>query len=123
MLVTAVRLDKLYWIQDKTPPKQNFILVESYNAFLSKMYEKLNFIENPVSKYKTTLINLIEYLFNFLLEELFVCLYKLVIPHPSSFLEDTVGSGLKAKHLFNEINRIWVLVVQKHNEIILNHWA
>lgn len=104
-------LGKLYWIQDKNPPKQNFILVESYNAFLSKMYEKLNFIENPVSKYKTTLINLIEYLFNFLLEELFVCLYKLVIPHPSSFLEDTVDSGLKAKHLFNEINRIWFLVV------------
>lgn len=70
MLVTAVRLDKLYWIQDRMLPKQNFILVESCNAFLSKMYEKLNFIENPVFKYKTALINLIEYLFNFLLEEL-----------------------------------------------------
>lgn len=68
MLVIAVRVDKLYWIQDKMPPKQNFILVESCNAFLSKMYyEKLNLIENPVSKYMTTLINLIEYLFDFLL--------------------------------------------------------
>lgn len=75
MLIIAVHLDKLYWIQDKMPPKQNFILVESYDAFLSKMYEKLNLIENPVSKYMITLINLIEYLFDFLLEELFVCAY------------------------------------------------
>lgn len=37
------------------------------------MYEKFNLIENPMSKYMTTWINLIEYLFDFLLEELFVC--------------------------------------------------
>lgn len=68
-------------------------------------------LRNPVSKCKTTLVNLIEYLFVSLLEELFFFLVCRVFFLPPSFqvlLEETVGSGLKEnKHLFHELSRIF----------------
>lgn len=57
-------------------------------------------LKSPVSKCKTTLVKLIEYLFVSLLEELFFFLVCRVVFIPPSFqvlLEDTVGSGLKEK--------------------------
>lgn len=58
-------------------------------------------LKSPVSKRKTTLVNLIGYLFVSLLEELFFLVYRVVFIPPSFqvLLEDTVGSGLKEKNI------------------------
>lgn len=90
VLVTAISLNKLYQIQDNE---------HKTHAFLSTMYEKFNLLKSPVSKCKTTLVNLIEYLFVSLLEELFslVCRVVFIPPSFQVLLEDTVGSDLKEK--------------------------
>lgn len=61
--------------------KQNFIVFESCMLSLVQRMKNSTLLK-ILSKCKTTLINLIEYLFDFLLEELFL---KICTLHPLSF--------------------------------------
>lgn len=71
VFIIAISLNKLYWIQGKTPTKQIFIHLS--HVMLSWVYV-WKITENPVSKYNATLIILIESP-DFSLEEFFFFLY------------------------------------------------